>query len=37
MAMPRSQKKKVKREKVVEVFDEETMDQRRYLGELQPP
>ena len=36
-AMPRSMKKKVKKEKKQEVQDEETLDQQRYLGEIQPP
>lgn len=31
-AMPRSMKKKVKREKQVEVIDEHTLDRMRYLG-----
>jgi len=30
--MPRSMKKKVKREKQVEVVDEHTLDRMRYLG-----
>lgn len=36
-AMPRSMKKKVKREKVEVVADQATLDQKKYLGELEPP
>lgn len=35
-AMPRSTKRKIKREKVEKEEDEETQDMRKYLGELQP-
>lgn len=35
-AMPRSMKKKVKREKVEVVADQATLDQKKYLGELEP-
>jgi hypothetical protein len=35
-AMPRSMKKKVKREKQKVVEDEETLDRQKYLGEVQP-
>lgn len=36
-AMPRSMKKKVKREKQEVVVDEETLDRLKYLGEVEPP
>jgi hypothetical protein len=35
MAMPRSMKKKVKREKAEVKVDQDTVDQQRYLGEFQ--
>ena len=35
-AMPRSIKKKIKREMNVQVEDEESKDRRKYLGEIEP-